>query len=66
MGSVSPINGRTVGGNVGYFGDRDEVRRVYARELAELIAAATGAARAVGFPFANKRYSPRYAGTETT
>jgi hypothetical protein len=119
MGSVTPVDGRTVGGSVGYFGaapakptfhakdhgrdnwtpdvrpatfhdargwsaqpslfregvalvrhqtavrdfgDRDEVRRVYAQELAELIASATGATRAVGFPFANQRYSPRYAG----
>lgn len=43
------------------FGDPDEVRRVYARELEELIRSVTGAARVVGFPFANRRFSPRYA-----
>jgi len=44
------------------FGDRDEVRRVYVPELEELIRAVTGAARVVGFPFANRRFSPRYPG----
>lgn len=43
------------------FTDRGEIRDVYARELAELIRAVTGAGRAVGFPFANVRKSPRAA-----
>jgi hypothetical protein len=41
------------------FEDRDEVRRCYGQELAELIREVTGAKRAVGFPFGNVRYSPR-------
>jgi hypothetical protein len=41
------------------FKDREEVRRVYAGELAELIKTLTGAKRAVGFPFAHMRFSPR-------
>ena len=42
------------------FGDRDEVRRTYVRELEELIREVTGAGKVVGFPFANMRFSPRH------
>ena len=44
------------------FGDRDEVRRTYARELEELIREVTGAGKVVGFPSANMRFSPRHQG----
>ena len=44
------------------FGDRDEVRRTYARELEELIREVPGAGKVVGFPLANMRFSPRHRG----
>jgi hypothetical protein len=41
------------------FEDRDEVRRSYGHELAELVQHVTGAKRVFGFPFGNVRFSPR-------
>ncbi len=41
------------------FEDRDEVRGAYGQELADLLVQVTGAKRAVGFPFAHMRFSPR-------
>jgi hypothetical protein len=41
------------------FEDREELRRVYGEELAEVIKRATGAKRSVGFPGGHMRFSPR-------
>ncbi len=41
------------------FADRDEVRRTYGGELAELIRQVTGAKRVFGFPVGHMRFSPR-------
>lgn len=42
------------------FTDRDEIREVYAREIADLLREVTGARRVVGFGLANMRFSPRH------
>ncbi len=41
------------------FADREEVRRTYGGELAELIRGLTGARKVFGFPIGHMRFSPR-------